>query len=181
MSLDRSQDRGEGFREWRKQTCSGVILLCIIRGDETVPPAETELHSSPIHSTAGKAVRSRQPSERAAGGMANRSRSDTQKKGGGGGGGRGEDAVESGRCGWSRERIRASRRSACQRSIVLTARSRAPPASCLRSVLLSPPRTLLSLSLSLSLSLPSSPAHPLHTRAYTRTHAHTHTHTHEGS
>ena len=180
MSLDRSQDRGEGFREWRKQTCSGVILLCIIRGDETVPPAETELHSSPIHSTAGKAVRSRQPSERAAGGMANRSRSDTQKKGGGGGGGgRGEDAVESGRCGWSRERIRASRRSACQRSIVLTARSRAPPASCLRSVLLSPPRTLLSLSLSLSALLTRPP--PPHTRLHTHARTHTHTHTHEGS
>lgn len=37
---------------------------------ETVPPAETLLHSSPIHSTAGMVMRSRYPAEQAAGGMA---------------------------------------------------------------------------------------------------------------
>lgn len=37
---------------------------------EALPPAETPLHSSPIHSTAGMEMRSGEPTERAAGGMA---------------------------------------------------------------------------------------------------------------
>lgn len=55
LSLDRSQDRGEGLESGgNKHAFYDYQIL-----DETVPPADTELHSSPIHSTAGKAARSR--------------------------------------------------------------------------------------------------------------------------
>lgn len=46
------------------------LILDHEQRNETVPPAETPLHSSPIHSTAGKVMRSRYPTEQAAGGMA---------------------------------------------------------------------------------------------------------------
>lgn len=38
--------------------------------NEILPPAETLLHSSPIHSAAGTVMRSRDLTEQAAGGMA---------------------------------------------------------------------------------------------------------------